>query len=128
MVPGAPLDDAPVRIAGKEGWLLDQVGNRFVALLYLEDPSQIGPDETAVAAQLAKRDIPVELLIVAAKDGPANGLSVLEDYTGRFVERYDAEPGTVYLVRPDQHVAARWRACDMARIEAALARATCNAH
>jgi 3-(3-hydroxy-phenyl)propionate hydroxylase len=128
MVPGAPLDDAPVRIAGKEGWLLDQLGNRFVALLYLDDPAKVGPGETATAARLAKADIPVELMLVSAKEGPAGALRVLEDYTGRFVERYDAEPGTVYLIRPDQHVAGRWRACDAERIEEALARATCNLH
>ena len=38
-------------------------------------------------------------------------------------QRYDARPGTVYLIRPDQHVAGRWRSFDAARIEAALARA-----
>ncbi len=128
MVPGAPMDDAPVRIAGKEGWLLDQVGNRFVALLYLDDPAKLGPNEMAMSAQLAKESIPVELMIVAAKAKAADGLRVLEDYAGRFVERYDAKPGTVYLIRPDQHVAARWRACDAAHIAAAVARATCNAH
>lgn len=67
-------------------------------------------------------------MIVSPKGGDANGLRVLEDYTGRFVERYDAEPGTVYLIRPDQHVAGRWRAFDTARIAAAVARATCNQH
>jgi 3-(3-hydroxy-phenyl)propionate hydroxylase len=126
MLPGAPLDDAPVRTEGKDGWLLDQVGDRFVALLYVADPAKVGPAETAAAQQLAKLDIPVEVMVVSPKGGSVDGLRVLEDYTGRFVERYDAEPGTVYLIRPDQHVAARWRAFDAARIQAAVATATCN--
>ena len=35
-------------------------------------------------------------------------------------------PGTCYLIRPDQHVCARWRQLDRDRLRAALARATCN--
>ena len=38
-------------------------------------------------------------------------------------ERYDGRPGTVYLMRPDQHVAARFRAPDKAAIEGAMAHA-----
>jgi 3-(3-hydroxy-phenyl)propionate hydroxylase len=38
--------------------------------------------------------------------------------------RYDGQPGTVYLLRPDQHVCARWRKLDAAKVRAALARAT----
>jgi 3-(3-hydroxy-phenyl)propionate hydroxylase len=126
MVPGAPMDDAPVRTDGKDGWLLDQVGNRFVALLYVADAAKVGPGETAAARELAKADIPVEVMLVSPQGGGSDGLRVLEDYTGRFVERYDAEPGTVCLIRPDQHVAGRWRAFDAARIEAAVAVATCT--
>ena len=45
------------------------------------------------------------------------------DRAGVLTERYDAQPGTVYLIRPDQHVAARWRTFDPTQAQAALARA-----
>jgi 3-(3-hydroxy-phenyl)propionate hydroxylase len=43
--------------------------------------------------------------------------------TGPAAERYDARPGTVVLLRPDQHVCARWRAPAAADVAAALRRA-----
>ena len=49
------------------------------------------------------------------------------DARGRFLERYDALPASAWLVRPDQHIAARWRRLQPAAVRAALARATCNA-
>jgi hypothetical protein len=51
---------------------------------------------------------------------------VIEDSEGLLAQRFDARPGTTYLLRPDQHVCARWRQFDVERIEAALARATCS--
>jgi len=66
-------------------------------------------------------------VLVSARGGVApDGLRTFVDYTGRFAERYDAKGGTVYLLRPDQHVAARWRSIDAKQIRAALARATCT--
>jgi 3-(3-hydroxy-phenyl)propionate hydroxylase len=44
------------------------------------------------------------------------------DSAGTLTGRYDGRAGTVYLIRPDQHVAARWRRFDTNKIEAALAR------
>ena len=38
-------------------------------------------------------------------------------------QRYDARPGTVYLLRPDQHVCARWRAPSAAQVRSAIDRA-----
>ncbi|MCB1945799.1 MAG: FAD-dependent oxidoreductase, partial [Thauera sp.] len=71
--------------------------------------------------------IPVEPIVVAARGQAPAGLRTLTDAKGRIRERYDLQPGTTYLVRPDQHVTARWRALDPARVRAAVARATCNA-
>ena len=48
------------------------------------------------------------------------GLLVVD--RGLLAQRYDARPGTVYLIRPDQHVAARWRHFDAAAATAALQR------
>ncbi len=46
------------------------------------------------------------------------------DSAGLVGTRYDAEPGTAYLLRPDGYVAARFRHATRAALEAALARAT----
>ncbi|MGH7126478.1 MAG: FAD-dependent oxidoreductase, partial [Stellaceae bacterium] len=70
----------------------------------------------------------------AASLGPIRGSRVpvaikriepgaLADPSGKATERYDATPGTTYLIRPDQHVAGRWRRPDRARVSAALDRA-----
>ena len=37
-------------------------------------------------------------------------------------QRYDGQPGTCYLIRPDQYVAARWRSFDAAKVAAAVQR------
>jgi 3-(3-hydroxy-phenyl)propionate hydroxylase len=128
MVPGAPLDDAPMKEGGANFWLLDRVGNRFMALVHVADPAAVDAEQARIFKGLAGGSVPVEVVLVSPKAGTApEGLRVFEDYTGRFAERYDSEPGTVYLARPDQHVAARWRAVSVPAIQAALAKATCNA-
>jgi 3-(3-hydroxy-phenyl)propionate hydroxylase len=47
----------------------------------------------------------------------------LVDSGGFAGQRYDAEPGTAYLLRPDGYVAARFRKPQRPALEAALARA-----
>jgi 3-(3-hydroxy-phenyl)propionate hydroxylase len=127
MVPGAPMDDAPMQIDGQDAWLLDNVGKHFVVLLYVTDPAQASSAQLSAFKSLADGPLAPELVLVSEKAGAAPpGVRVLQDRAGRFAERFDAQAGTAYLIRPDQHVAARWRALDAEKIATALACATCN--
>jgi 3-(3-hydroxy-phenyl)propionate hydroxylase len=128
MVPGAPLDDAPVCTDGQDAWLLDQLGNRFVLLAFVERADATGAASVELRAQsaaLATLPIPVQIIWVTAESatGPA-GCTVLWDRDGLVTQRLDAQPGSIYLIRPDQHVAARWRAFQPQAVQAALHRAT----
>jgi len=134
MVPGAPMDDAPMRFAGQDVWLLDQLGRRFCLLVYVNDPASLAANTLAQFKALASSAadgaaaLALDVLLVSPAQTVATELKLLQDHTDRFAERYDAQDGTTYLIRPDQHVAARWRAFDTAQVQAALARATCNLH
>jgi 3-(3-hydroxy-phenyl)propionate hydroxylase len=126
MVPGAPMADAPVEVAGAPGWLLDQVGGRFVLMLFLSDTDKLTPQWRDRLDALAQFPIAVQTVVVTPQGGELRGLRVLADRQGLVAARYDASAGTAYLLRPNQHVAARWRTFEPARVHAALARATCN--
>ncbi len=117
-VPGAPAADAPV--AGPAGeWLLSYLGGDFTLLGF---DAAVGP--FGVAA-LARDPIPCKVVQVGGK--PTAGATTIEDVQGLAVRRYGARPGTVYLLRPDQHVCARWREFDLPSVRAAIARATASA-
>jgi len=129
MVPGAAMDDAPMQEEGQQFWLLDRMGRQFTALVYVIDPAALDATFARNCKALASVEIAVEVILVSPNPGPApEGLRVFVDQAGRFAERFDAADGTVYLMRPDQHIAARWRTFDASSITAALARATCNVH
>jgi 3-(3-hydroxy-phenyl)propionate hydroxylase len=129
MVPGTSCADAPVLLNGAPAWLLAHVGEVFTGVLFC---GKDGIDAATQRALNALHDGPLPLkLIVVARDGARDsvrdleGAVVLDDAEGLAFSRYDATPGTFYLIRPDQHVCARWRTLDAARIEAALKRALC---
>jgi len=107
MAPGTNCADAPVQIDGRPGWLLERLGAGFTLLSFGPAPAEL------VAAPGAGGGVAARVLEVGRDIVDAQGL---------LAQRYDGRPGTVYLIRPDQHVAARWRAFDSGKIEAALRR------
>jgi 3-(3-hydroxy-phenyl)propionate hydroxylase len=112
--PGAPAVDAPLPESLGGGWLLRRLhGKGFAALVFGGDGGgdvggDVGGGGAAVTAG-AEGIVPVDLVHLPA--------------TGTAAERYDARPGSVVLLRPDQHVCARWRAPTAADVAAALRRA-----
>jgi 3-(3-hydroxy-phenyl)propionate hydroxylase len=132
MVPGAPMDDAPVQVNGQDAWLLDQVGKGFQVLLFVD--AAPSPEVLAQLANVASecgstplranaQPVQVTPLIVSSSPLDIPGVKVIVDTQGLVAKRYDATPGTAYLLRPDQHVVARWRQLDSAKLQAAWARA-----
>ncbi len=103
MVPGTNCIDAPIVVDGKEDWLLNQLGGKFQLLCMGEGAEAVNHGNIAATPLVVGKDV--------------------EDPKGVLAERYDMQPGSVYLVRPDQHVAARWRTFDAAKVKTALARA-----
>jgi 3-(3-hydroxy-phenyl)propionate hydroxylase len=125
MVPGAPMDDAPVQVNGQDAWLLDQVGKGFQCLLFVD----AAPSAETLATLQAFRQgaVSVDTLIVSPVALSVPGWTVVVDAQGWMAKRYDAQAGTLYLLRPDQHVLARWRQLQPAAVQAAVARAICKA-
>ncbi len=85
--PGTPAVDAPIA----DGWLLDRLGNKFQLLAINTD----APND------LKAHGIDIETVHLKASK------EIAERYLGD-------EKSAVYLMRPDQHVAARWTGFDAA--------------
>ena len=116
MMPGAPMDDAPVQVNGLDTWLLRQVSNashEFTLLIFGTN-----------AIDLPELPWKVSVLRVIQLYGLSNPGDVV-DTEGLVARRYDGRSGTVYLLRPDQHVAARWRNFDATALRNALSKALC---
>ncbi|VVD72749.1 FAD-dependent oxidoreductase [Pandoraea terrigena] len=127
MQPGAACVDAPLVRHGQDGWLLPRLGGRFVALVF-GAPASLDAASLAALDALANDSVPVMPVFVtpdaeAVRDAHDEPHSVWHDAQGLAAQRYDAAPGTVYLVRPDQHVCARWRSVDAAAIASGRERA-----
>ncbi len=104
---GSPPKDAPLSLNGKNDWLLNQLGNRFVAMVNVDTGDSLLP---ALKALSAETDL--DLLLVSQSQVPAKladlGTAVI-DSKGLIADRYDLQAGNTYLFRPDQIITARWQ-------------------
>jgi 3-(3-hydroxy-phenyl)propionate hydroxylase len=105
------------------GWLLEHLGGSFVLLRFAgpaETPSPEGRRSPHAASPSGA--VLREIVIVPPGQSPTTPTDLVDD-DGVAARRYDALPGTAYLFRPDQHVAARWRCPDDTAVDTAVRRA-----
>lgn len=124
---GAPALDVPVERAGRAEWLLQHLGDTFTGV-YFAAGGEVPAEVRQTLAVFANAPIAIRLVVITAKDSsPASDeIEPLLDLQSLFRERYDAQAGSFYLFRPDQHLCARWRTVDANQIQAALQRATAH--
>jgi len=91
--PGAPIPDAPLG----NGYLSERLGHGFALLC-----------RTNSTVATGTKGLPI--------------IDVSDDDT-TLIDRFDLKPGSAYLIRPDRHVAARFRAVERGLLAAALSRA-----
>jgi 3-(3-hydroxy-phenyl)propionate hydroxylase len=98
--PGQVMLDAPVRVAGQDSWLLRLCGPHFTCLCVGTTP----PDSVPAGMRV----------LVAGQD--------FEDAQGIVFARYATRGPATYLIRPDQHIAARFGAASTSALAAAWRR------
>ena len=114
---GAPPQN--IRLAAND-FLLDHLGGGFDLLYFTEAESIPAALQAAIDAARAK-GIALRVTAVGAAQPVAGADQTFADADGHFRARYGVRAsGAAYLLRPDQHVCARWLTLDAVRLQAAL--------
>ncbi len=114
---GAPPQN--VRL-GADDFLLDHLGGGF-DLIYFTEAAAVPTPLQAVVTATRQRGVPLRVIAVGAAEPVAGADLTLPDADGHFRRSYGVQAsGAGYLLRPDQHVCARWLTLDATRLQAAL--------
>jgi 3-(3-hydroxy-phenyl)propionate hydroxylase len=106
---------AEVKLAD-ETFLLDRVGIGFTALLFTGGPD--GGETVAFLRDLQRLDPRFTVVRIAVQGAVADG--DVDDSSGAVAAAYGAAAGTLYLLRPDLHVAGRWKTLEPAEVTQSL--------
>jgi 3-(3-hydroxy-phenyl)propionate hydroxylase len=91
--------------------LLDHAGDGMTAMLFCDG----APDaaQTALLQQLSELDKRLVSLLIQRQASPDEDVSpkakTIPDENDKIAALFGARPGTVYLLRPDLHIAGRWK-------------------
>jgi 3-(3-hydroxy-phenyl)propionate hydroxylase len=115
--PGEILFECPLTLrGGAAAFVTDLLGAHFTVLNFTDAGET--PAEFLRLSQGLERDaLPFKWRTIGRR--PDHSVAAC-DHTGRLFAMYGAKPGTLYLVRPDGHVMARWREGNGQELESAL--------
>jgi 3-(3-hydroxy-phenyl)propionate hydroxylase len=117
---GAPPQNVRLRVSGDEGdFLLDHLGGGFDLLYFTDSALPVALQQVIEAARAG--GLPLKVTAVGAAHAVAGAQRHLPDTDGHLRQRYGVPAhGAAYLLRPDQHICARWLSLDATRLQAAL--------
>lgn len=105
---GSAALDAPVKLAdGGSSWLLNQLSAGFTLMVF--DAEFKLPETGCPCAVLHVKSAASGKNLKLGNTLIDTVIGTVIDTEGLIQKRYDMQPGTAYLLRPDQHVCARWR-------------------
>ena len=86
--------------------LLDRAGDGTTAILFCKGSPDA--EQAALLEQLGQLDHRFVSLLIQPQ-GAVSGAGAIPDGNGEIARLFGAEPGALYLLRPDLHIAGRWK-------------------
>jgi 3-(3-hydroxy-phenyl)propionate hydroxylase len=127
--PGAPARNVCIDPeASPRTWLFDAFGPGFQVLAFGSDESMLQAVSADVAA-LRADGIPIRIVQIRRAHDTRFCVSadaVMTDPLGRIFSGWGVTEGAVYVLRPDQHVAARWTNDATTLVSAVVRKALCR--
>jgi 3-(3-hydroxy-phenyl)propionate hydroxylase len=78
----------------------------MTAILFCD--GQLSAEQPVLLKQLGRIDKRFVLLVVGSR-GSESGAKAIPDHDEQIARLFAAGPGTLYLLRPDLHIAGRWK-------------------
>ncbi|MBT7952762.1 MAG: FAD-dependent oxidoreductase [Gammaproteobacteria bacterium] len=113
---GSPVSNVKL---GSDNYLLDHMHASFYLFHFSKD-GQVAKPLIDIKDKIQKRGIPFDILSITSASSSTAGAIHIHDPDDKCAEVYASGQISYYLVRPDQHVCARWQQVGASGLEQAI--------